>query len=458
MEHRIQIESPVGLKLAGILLRPERVTRPPVVVFAHGWGSSKASQRNRAIAEALVQADIAALLFDFSGHGDSEGSFDQVTLEDQVGDLQAVLDLAAADDGLGEVGVAGSSSGAAVAIAAAADDPRVGALVLRAPSAAARRSLAVDVEAPTLLIQGERDPLCDRNRKLALAFRCEHRLCLVPGAGHLFEEPGSFDPVVRETVRWFRRWLLGETENAGGQAHGAGEMLAADPPTHFANREQAGAELAKRLQTWAGADTIVIGLPRGGVVVAARIAEALGAELNVFVSRKVRAPSQPELAIGALAEGDVVLWNESIVEAMGLGEAERERQLGQARSELEERLASYRAVAPRGELRGRTVIVVDDGVATGATLRAAIEAIRREGPARLVVALPGGPEDTLEEIACLDGVDELVVLATPEHFWAVGQLYDSFGQVSTDEVCDALRVARRRRRPPPPPPRASGAR
>jgi hypothetical protein len=120
---------------------------------------------------------------------------------------------------------------------------------------------------------------------------------------------------------------------------------------------------------------LVLALPRGGIEVAEPIAEALGADLDVFVSRKIRAPDQPELAIGAIAEGDVVLWNEPIVRSLGLDRDEQQRALEQARRDLE-RVATYRAVAPRAPLEGRTLVVADDGVATGATLKAALKAPR----------------------------------------------------------------------------------
>lgn len=207
----------------------------------------------------------------------------------------------------------------------------------------------------------------------------------------------------------------------------------------FADREEAGSRLAEGLSDYAGPNTVVLALPRGGVVVGEPIARALRCELDVIVSRKIGAPWQPELALGAVAEGDHVFWNEDVVAGMGLSEHTRNEALAQARRELEERHATYRAVRPRAQIAGRTVIVTDDGVATGATLKAAIGALQAEGAARIVVALPGGPADTLAEIERLPGVEAVVALAVPELFWAVGQLYDRFDQVSTPEVCDILR-------------------
>jgi predicted phosphoribosyltransferase/alpha/beta superfamily hydrolase len=419
----------------------------PVVVFAHGWGSSKRSERNLRIADALVSHGFAALLFDFSGHGESEGDARGETLENQVDDLRSAIDWAEGQGDLGPIGVAGSSSGAAVALEEAVSDRRVQALVVRAPSTATRFSRAARIEIPTLVVQGQSDPLIERNRELAQAFTCEHRLVIVPGAGHLFEEHGTFDAALRETLEWFRQWLADDRRRAGGQlARHELRIPAGAERAHFRDRRQAGEELARRLEEYRGADSLALGLPRGGVAVAEVVARALDCTLDVLVSRKIRAPSQPELAIGAIAEGEVVIWNEEIVRLLGLGDAERDRELKRARRELEEHVSTYRAVAPRADIKGRTVLAIDDGVATGATLKAALAAIQREGVSRLVVALPGGPRDTLEEIARLPGVHQVVAVAVPRDFYAVGQLYDSFASVSTDEVCAALRRDRERRR------------
>lgn len=449
MEQSIRFENHRGLTLVADLLRPDDHAAVPVVVFAHGWGSSRRSLRNRRIAEALAREGIGALLLDFSGHGESEGSPDDVTLEDQVDDLRAAIDLLAAREAVTRIGVAGSSSGGAVAVAEAAGDARVAALVLRAPSASTRFTQAAGLCAPTLLIQGENDPLFERNRELAKALSCEQRLLLVPGAGHLFEEPGTFELALRETVAWFQRWLAGAGCRAGGECPRVGcELRVGGGPERrpFASRAEAGRMLAARLDRYRGAETLVLGLPRGGIAVAEPIALSLGSDLDVLVSRKLRAPSQPELAIGALAEGEVVLWNEEICYALGLTDEDRAWELDRVRHELDERVAAYRAVRPRAELKDRTVVLVDDGVATGATLKAAVSAAQREGAAGIVVALPGGPRETLEQVAGLPGVCEVVALVAPEAFWAVGQLYESFPQVATEEVAAALRRARERRR------------
>lgn len=438
MEQSLRIANRRGLSLSATLLLPEGRPTPPLVVFAHGWASSKVSPRNREIAEALVEAGIAALLFDFTGHGESEGDAETTGLREQSDDLSDVIDYAVARGEFGPIGVAGSSSGGAVALAVAARDERVRALVLRAPSADSSLADAARTRTPTLVIQGEADRLLERNQRLAESFPGEHSLHVVARASHLFEEAGTFREARRETLDWFSRWLGASTR--GGEARPRAKTAPrVSTPTHFVDRADAGRELTKHLGRHRGEQTLVIALPRGGISVAEPIARALGAELDVFVSRKVRAPSQPELAIGAVAEGDVIVWNDEVLRDLGVDERERARELERSRRELAERLRDYRAVRPRAPLGGRTVIVVDDGVATGATLKAAIVALAKEGAAQLVVALPGGASDTLDQIERMPQVRELVALARPEPFFAVGQLYDSFDPVSSAEVCEVLR-------------------
>jgi predicted phosphoribosyltransferase len=223
------------------------------------------------------------------------------------------------------------------------------------------------------------------------------------------------------------------------------EAAGVEPWGRFEDREEAGRLLAEPLARHRGGDTVVIGLPRGGVEVADALARELSVDLDVLVSRKLRAPQQPELAIGALAEGDVVAWNEDVVSMLGLGAEDRRRELERVRQEIAERLRMYRAILPRAPIQARTVVVTDDGVATGATLRAAVDAVVNAGPARLLIAVPGGPRTTLEDFAARTGVSEVVALVAPEPFYAVGQLYVSFGQVSDERVCEILRAARERR-------------
>jgi putative phosphoribosyl transferase len=204
----------------------------------------------------------------------------------------------------------------------------------------------------------------------------------------------------------------------------------------FRDRAEAGRQLAERLNEYAGHDdVIVLALPRGGVPVAYEVAKALDAPLRVFVVRKVGVPGHEELAMGALASGGVLVLDHDLVRALGLEEADVERVVNAEARELARREAAYGALDPQ-ELEGKTVILVDDGLATGATMRAAALAVRRLNPARVVVAVPVAAEETCDQFR--DVVDDVVCDVTPKPFRAVGLWYKDFSQTSDDEVRELL--------------------
>jgi len=206
----------------------------------------------------------------------------------------------------------------------------------------------------------------------------------------------------------------------------------------FRDRAEAGDVLAGQLGHYAGRDDVVVlALPRGGVPVAARVASALGAPLDVFVVRKLGVPGHEELAMGAIASGGVRVVNQQVVGRLGLGEADL-RRVAEAR-ELARRERSYREGRAPPELAGRVVILVDDGLATGSTMRAAVAAARRLGPARVVVAVPTAPASTCQSLR--EEADEVVCATTPRPFRAVGYSYRSFPQTSDEEVSALLRSA-----------------
>jgi putative phosphoribosyl transferase len=205
----------------------------------------------------------------------------------------------------------------------------------------------------------------------------------------------------------------------------------------FANRAEAGRLLAERLRSYAGRDDVVVlGLPRGGVPVAFEVAEALGAPLDVFLVRKLGVPGHEELALGAIATGGVRVLNPALVEQLGL-EADRiEAIAAREAAELDRQERTFRGAEPPLDLEDRTVILVDDGLATGSTMRAAALAIRELNPARIVVAVPVAAEETCD--AFRDVVDEIICGVTPRPFHAVGLWYDDFSQTSDDEVRELL--------------------
>lgn len=205
----------------------------------------------------------------------------------------------------------------------------------------------------------------------------------------------------------------------------------------FADRRQAGQGLAQELYAYAdGDDVVVLGLPRGGVPVAFEVAKALQAPLDVFVVRKLGVPGNPELAMGAIASGDVRVLNEGVVRRMGISDRAIERVAQREREKLERREEIYRGARPGVDLEGKTAILVDDGLATGATMRAAVSALRQRQPGKIVVAVPTAPPDVYAEFD--DIVDEVVCLTTPRSFFGVGGSYRDFSQTTNDEVRDLL--------------------
>lgn len=208
----------------------------------------------------------------------------------------------------------------------------------------------------------------------------------------------------------------------------------------FRNRREAGAKLAVELEPYALEQPIVLGLPRGGVPVAEEVARALRAPLDVWVVRKLGAPSNPELGVGAVAEGGFVHLNHGLLKQAKVSDAELARELAVKEREVEARVEKLRRGAKIPNIRGRTVIVVDDGVAMGATARAAIQALRSLDPAKLVLAVPVGATETLASLR--KHVDSLVCLLPVENLVAVGAWYDDFNQVSDDEVLGILKRAR----------------
>lgn len=211
-------------------------------------------------------------------------------------------------------------------------------------------------------------------------------------------------------------------------------------PRAFRDRFEAGQLLARRLSAYADRDDVlVLALPRGGAPVGYELARALRAPMDVFVVRKLGVPGHEELAMGAVASGGVRVINEDVVDGLRISNEVIERVARIEREELERRERLYRGGRPSPDVRGRVVIVVDDGLATGSTMRAAVVALRRLGPSRIVVAVPTGAPSTLAEFR--DLADECVSEIAPEPFRAVGLWYDDFSQTTDAEVRDLLERA-----------------
>jgi len=209
----------------------------------------------------------------------------------------------------------------------------------------------------------------------------------------------------------------------------------------FSDRIEAGQSLAKRLSHLVGTpDLIVLALPRGGLPIGLQVAKALHAPLDIFLVRKLGAPMHQEFAIGALAENGARFINHHAVQQLGISETTIEQITTQEQQEMTRRTQLYRGQNPPPDITGHTVIVVDDGLATGATMRVAIQALRNQHPKKIVVAVPVGAADTCEELTQL--ADELICLVTPEPFHAVGLWYQRFPQLSDADVIRTLEQAK----------------
>lgn len=216
-----------------------------------------------------------------------------------------------------------------------------------------------------------------------------------------------------------------------------GGFLSRTPGRTFRDRRDAGRVLAERLSNYQGTTSLVVlGLARGGIPVGWEVAAALHAPLDVFLVRKLGAPRWPELAMGALASGGHVVINHSVITDLGIDDVAVQAAIERESAELRRRERAYRGDRPAAELSGRVVILVDDGIATGASMLAAVRAVRSAGPASTVVAVPVGPLSACRKIA--SEADDVVCATTPVRFDAVGQAYLDFHQVSDDEVREAL--------------------
>lgn len=208
----------------------------------------------------------------------------------------------------------------------------------------------------------------------------------------------------------------------------------------FRDRQEAARLLAEKLSFLKGKENLlVLAIPRGGVVVGSGVAKALGAPLDVYITRKIGAPYNPELAIGAIASDGTLILDRSLASRLGVSEEYIKAQSAREREEIARRMRRYRGNQPSPDLEGKRVILVDDGVATGATIEATIDALRKSGLEELILAIPVGPRDTIERLK--KKVDRLICLHAPEIFWAVGSFYANFDQTTDEEVIALLEAS-----------------
>lgn len=420
----VRIVSKSGENLQGELTVPEH--SKALVLFAHGSGSSRLSPRNRWIAERLQSNHYATLLLDLLTESEEETRqkvFDIELLASRL--MEAALWVRTQGD-ISNLPLAlfGASTGAGAALVAAAEWPdRFSAVVSRGGRPDLAGIHLSHVTPPTLLIVGGEDHEVIRlNRQALDKLHCEKQLVVVPGATHLFEEPGTLEVVAQQTTDWLNQHLLDKT-------------------LPFANRESAALLLATKLANRDFHSPLVLAIPRGGVVTGAILAKKLNAPLDVILTRKLKHPQQPELAIGAISED-----GESFLNRLGEGilETNPDYLKNEKQAELREidrRKKLIRDFLPHESLDERTVILVDDGIATGATVFASLKLLRKKMPYELIVATPVAPLDTVKKLK--KSCDEVVVLQTPSPFFSIGEFYKEFPQVQDEEMLELLRSCKR---------------
>ncbi|WP_309660914.1 phosphoribosyltransferase [Sphingomonas sp.] len=395
-----------------------------LVIFAHGSGSGRFSPRNNHVARRLEHEGFATLLLDLLSSEEEADRRNVFDIELLASRLVEATEWARATPEIARlpIGFFGASTGGGAALVAAAMDPEhVSAVVSRGGRPDLAGNALSSVEAPTLLLVGSRDEhVLELNRWAMQNMRCTVELSIVPGASHLFEELGTLDEVVARATRWFGTYL------------NAGDRNPVELP--FPNRRAAGRLLAGQLLKFKDAHPLILALPRGGVPVAYEVAERLNADLDLLLVRKLGAPHHPEFGIGAVIDGDnpQILINRDVVGQLAVPSGYIHNEAHRQFREIERRREQYLGGRKPIPVTGRTVIVVDDGIATGSTVRAALRAIRQKNPAKLILAVPVGAPDSL--LSLNSECDEVVCLITPDPFHAVGAHYDDFTQTTDEEV------------------------
>ena len=398
--------------------------------------------RTRYVAEALRARGLATLVVELlterEEHLDRIDSSLRFDIDMLAERLLAVTAWVTDESSLSHLPIAlvGDGTGAAAALCAASRKPDViRAVVSRAGRADLAGSALPIVRAPTLFIVGGNDHAVHELDRAAIEnMTALTQLAIIPGAGHHFEEPGALDEVAELTAEWcidqFARALpeLPSRRGAWGR--------------QFRDRHAAGERLADALRHLAGRPLVVCGLPCGGVAVADPIARALDAALDVWLVRKIGMPIQPELGMGALAEGAALVLDDSTVRWSGATSHELLALVHQKAAEIRRHAQLYRGNTAPPDVHGKTVILVDDGIATGGTLRAAVRGARKRGAAWGVVAAPVASAEAAA--ALRREADELVCLSLPHHLMSVGAWYQDFRQLTEDEVVDLLHEAQRR--------------
>jgi putative phosphoribosyl transferase len=445
-----------------------------VILFAHGSGSSRHSTRNQYVAEVLNKAGFATLLVDLLSSeekaADMAGRHLRYNIELLTGRFKEVTKwlLQQPQTKNLEIGYFGSSTGAAAVISAAANfsnsNNTVKALVLRGGRLDLVEEQLSKIIAPTLLIVGGSDDATvigmNKTALKELKNAKDRELALIPGAGHLFEEPGKMEDVAKIAAEWFEIYLLcsrKKFENKYAQKKRSSWLLSStfrDIPRiqiKFKDRVAAGEILAAALEKYkkqeeeedASTSITVIGIPRGGVVVADAVAKKLAIrDFDIVIPRKLRAPNNSENAIGAIMQDGSVYLENILVESMNVSYQYLEMEKSQQKKEIDRRMGLYRPETTKEyKIKGRTVVLVDDGAATGATIIAAAGWIRKQNPKRLIIAIPVAPSQL--KMALRQQADVLEIIYAPSNFTSLAQFYQNFDVVSDQEMIGLLEQYRK---------------
>ena len=434
-------------ELDGILVVPENATG--IVVVANGNGGGRHSSKSRFVSDALNADGFATLVLDLLSQGEERFPHLVFNVALLARNLRTAIDLLRQDPLMADLplGLFGASIGAAAALKMAADNPD---LVDAIVSQGGRTDLATDwlgqIRAPTLLIVGSEDTdVVHFNEKSAADLTCIHELTVVRGATHLFEEPGSMQEVAELSCDWFSRFFRqnmtslpagiaaanSSIDPEDGPKLDRSETKRMSTPT-FRDRQDAARQLTDKLRSREIDHPLLLAIPRGGVVTGLVIAETLPADFDVVLVRKLGAPGNPEFAIGSVAENGKVFLNQWLIDDLDEWNDYVAQEFHRQLEILKRRRDRIRSVLNRQSIARRTVILVDDGIATGSTVRAALEIVKAEKPCRIILAVPVIAPSAMELLRPL--CDEIVYLESPPNFQAVGQFYESFPQVTDDDL------------------------
>ena len=431
-----------------------------VVLIAHGSGSSRFSSRNQFLSNMLNNKGIATLLVDLLNEKEKRIDVETKHLRYDI-ELLAIR-FAAATNWITQqpetrnfkIGYFGSSTGAAAALITAARLEVAKAIVTRGGRAdLAGEKLLSKVKVPTLFIVGGNDKPIITVSKMALEFLNNSKakdLAVIEGASHLFEEPGKMQEVSQIAADWFECYLLGRSnKNKFYNKHVdiiRSLSLSSIWDRHafqikFKDRYASGELLASLLSNYKNysRNIIVLGIARGGIVVADALAKKLDADFDIIVSRKLRSPYNLERAIGAMMHDGSVYLDSLIPEATNnVSEQYISMEKLEQKNEIERRLRVYRPSDMEYKIKSRIAILVDDGIATGATMIVAARWVRKQSPKRLIIAAPIAPKKVIKTLR--NEADQIAVIRNPSHFDAVEQFYQHFDAISDDQI---VQIAKR---------------